>query len=1066
MLCSRLTHKNPAPNASEKIPKMSQAFKALTASLAGLAMLAGTESALAQKPLGIDVSSYQGGSINWNSVKSGGYIFAWTKATEGLGYFDADFIINENGGKNAGVYMGAYHYCHPENNSYSSEVSYFWSKAGAYIQADGLTLMPMLDVEGNAFNGHVGTTTLSQWVCGWCNGVSNNASLNGVYIKPFIYISSCNAGNLDTSVAGFGSDIANYGSANGTANPQTGTPWSVCSGDNQWGGWTVWQFESTNFTGVPGIASKSIDCDVYNGTAAGLFNSWVATSTATGGIFRYWDPQAKNSANPYTGSMTGYWESNNWSTSVAGQTSPIGWDEGKCAVIGVNTGSSTPAFTITMNNSHTVAGFFDGGYNGVLGGNVTITGPGIISMAAGAQGMDVPNSYDSLNISNTIAGTGQVVPEGSGSLYLNGTNTYSGGTQIGYAGNGFTGKLYFNNNSSFSTGAIVTSNGFGCALLAEGSDPITISNPVTIPVASSVNIVGNPAGITFSGPWALNNSLILSTGGAANNLITIAGPISGSGAFLQKANVGILALSGTNTYTGPTTISTGTLNITDAGKLGNGTYAGRITNNATLIYSSTASQTLTGVISGTGSLTQSNGVLTLAGNNTFSGNTTVASGLLQVSNDLNLGTAPASFIANSITLNGGIAGNYGLRIQNGNVTLNANRGITLGTMGGAIQVAQGNTLTYNGVISGSGAFQAGTSPTVGYGTINLGGANTYTGPTIIACGTLQLGANGTLPSGTPLIIASANNVPGTLDMNGKSQTIGALSSSMGINGTGTGTPGIKLSGALTILENSDTEFDGNIIGSGGSLTLNGGSTLTLNGTNSYTGPTTITAGTLALGATGSISNSALVTIAAGGTLDVSAIPAFSLSSSTVLNSGGSAVAATISGALGGTVNLGSQPVTLVYDGSHPALTISQGALVLNGNTFIVNGSILPMGTYPLIQVASGSVSASGRFVVTGTAIGSGMAGAISINGGTVNLVVQPAPFQITTGSLDATGKNLIMTWQAIPGATYQILGTSNITDPLSVWTNVGEAIVATNTTISTTNPVYPGGSGFYTIKAH
>src|SRR6185503_777103 len=53
----------------------------------------------AQRPLGIDVSSFQGASINWSSVKGAGYIFAWAKATEGATVNDADFTVNANNGK-------------------------------------------------------------------------------------------------------------------------------------------------------------------------------------------------------------------------------------------------------------------------------------------------------------------------------------------------------------------------------------------------------------------------------------------------------------------------------------------------------------------------------------------------------------------------------------------------------------------------------------------------------------------------------------------------------------------------------------------------------------------------------------------------------------------------------------------------------------------------------------------------------------------------------------------------------------------------------------------------------
>jgi GH25 family lysozyme M1 (1,4-beta-N-acetylmuramidase) len=164
----------------------------------GMAIL--PERALAQRPLGIDVSSYQGSGITWSSVKSSGRVFAWAKATEGTGYIDADFTINENNGKAAGVYIGAYHYAHPELNTPAEEASYFWNEAGSYIAADGLTLMPMLDVEGSAFSGNVGASSLSDWINQWCTDVVQDAANNGVNIKPVIYISACNACYLNSTV--------------------------------------------------------------------------------------------------------------------------------------------------------------------------------------------------------------------------------------------------------------------------------------------------------------------------------------------------------------------------------------------------------------------------------------------------------------------------------------------------------------------------------------------------------------------------------------------------------------------------------------------------------------------------------------------------------------------------------------------------------------------------------------------------------------------------------------------------------------------------------------------------
>ena len=93
--------------------------------------------------------------------------------------------------------------------------------------------------------------------------------------------------------------------------------------------------------------------------------------------------------------------------------------------------------------------------------------------------------------------------------------------------------------------------------------------------------------------------------------------------WLIKDNSGTLLLtSPSNTHSGPIQISAGTLNVSSGGRLGNGSYSSPIANYATFIYSSTATQILSGVISGTGTLTKSgSGSLTLSAANTYSGNT-------------------------------------------------------------------------------------------------------------------------------------------------------------------------------------------------------------------------------------------------------------------------------------------------------------------------------------------------------------------------------------------------------------------------------------------------------------
>src|SRR5262249_19069173 len=141
------------------------------------------------------------------------------------------------------------------------------------------------------------------------------------------------------------------------------------------------------------------------------------------------------------------------------------------------------------------------------------------------------------------------------------------------------------------------------------------------------------------------------------------------------------------------------------------------------------------------------------------------------------------------------------------------------------------------------------------------------------------------------------------------------------------------------------------------VTKAGAAILTLGGANTYSGDTTIAAGTLALSATGSISNTPSITIASAATFDVSGAAPFVLSGATTLATAATADSSPILKG-SGIIDLNSRPIVLAYDGTHP-LFVSQGALLLNGNAFTVNGSPLPVGVYTVIAQASGTVSATG-----------------------------------------------------------------------------------------------------------
>src|SRR5207247_337787 len=133
-----------------------------------------------------------------------------------------------------------------------------------------------------------------------------------------------------------------------------------------------------------------------------------------------------------------------------------------------------------------------------------------------------------------------------------------------------------------------------------------------------------------------------------------------------------------------------------------------------------------------------------------------------------------------------------------------------------------------GAIGGTGGFVK-----QGIGTLTLSGANNYSGATTVSAGILRASNSTALGSN------SAVTVNGTLDLDSNNVSVGSLAGA----GTVTLGSGVLIAGG----NNTTTSFFGSIGGSGG-LTKTGSGTLTLGGTNNYTGTTTISSGTLAVGA--------------------------------------------------------------------------------------------------------------------------------------------------------------------------------------------------------------------------
>ncbi len=249
--------------------------------------------AIAQdRPVGADVSSYQGGGISWPTMRTDGISFAWTKATEGTYYVDVDLPVNEANAKAAGVLIGAYHFARPSDdpnltgaNSADTEAQYFWSKASNYVVSGGSYLVPMLDWE-DVYVTNAGlnftAATLSAWVNEWCNDVSNYAWANGVTVRPVVYTGTwySEAGTypgLTTAVTNWTSWLSAYPYCTsnsvchceqcGSPTPQTSSP----GGTYPWATWNIWQYGDTNWSGG--------DSDVFNGNTNQFLSLFLVGST-------------------------------------------------------------------------------------------------------------------------------------------------------------------------------------------------------------------------------------------------------------------------------------------------------------------------------------------------------------------------------------------------------------------------------------------------------------------------------------------------------------------------------------------------------------------------------------------------------------------------------------------------------------------------------------------------------------------------------------------------------------------------------------------------------------------
>ena len=256
-------------------------------------------------------------------------------------------------------------------------------------------------------------------------------------------------------------------------------------------------------------------------------------------------------------------------------------------------------------------------------------------------------------------------------------------------------------------------------------------------------------------------------------------------------------------------------------------------------------------LTGSGGVTMNgNGnTLTLAGNNTYTGNTTISAGALVFQNKATR-TGGSSVTATA-------TGTVGLGVGGGGVTdysdadvaslFNSTlNGFTLNAASGvAIDTTAGN-FTQSTALTAARALTK-----LGSNTLTLSGNNTYTGATTVSVGTLTTSTADRISDSSAVTVAS-----GATFQIGGSETVGSIA--------GAGDYSIAGFTLTAGGDNTSTTVSGNITGASGALAKTGSGTLTLNGTNTYTGNTTVSAGTLNVN--GSTSASSSFTVASGATL--------------------------------------------------------------------------------------------------------------------------------------------------------------------------------------------------------
>lgn len=788
---------------------------------------------------------------------------------------------------------------------------------------------------------------------------------------------------------------------------------------------TAWS-NSLNWTGTAPVNGSTISGLTFSNTVNSFSNNDLTGLTVTGISMPNTLPTRDNTVtgNKFTLNGDVTVNTGNWQNFL----NDIGITGNRRFI--VNSGQLTLGGSLTDGTS--AGGIFkEGAGQLVVSGSGSVTGVNTQTVTAGTPGAGtytIPLLFNAGSagtvVLQNVSAFGaaslkgiQFNSGGGGTLDLQ-TDTSINGYGL-FAGSGATANTLIANR--LTNGAGITHN---LGVVQLGSTTVTINQGSKVTSGSggvSFSAVNLSAGnndrpVTFNGNAAISLGAVATTANASNNrrlglagthannavtgvIANLASGVSGTSVLsLIKSETGTWTLTGTNTYTGTTTLSGGTLQLGNGGTTGSLSPSSAITNDATLAFhrSNTVTQgtDFASAVSGAGSFRKSG-----AGNLILNSANLASGSIREV---LTFSGSNAGTVTLSHTGSLGAAGNVVRFSGGGSGVLDLQTDTSMNAYGIASGSGNGGTLIVNRATSGTTISHSLGSLDLSSVTLTVNKGSNVTGSAAVSFTELKMtGGNDFNP------VTLAGNAD--ISLGSASITANGFSKRLQLDGTSSNNT------VTGVISNSNNATAGAVV----NLIKANSGTWTLQSDNTYTGTTTIKAGTLKINSSTSIASSSSITVgdagSSGALLDATAA-GFSISSTQTVGGIGSILATGRSVTASGTLSPGNSVGTLTLDGgtlvldstsdfvfelglssdridliNSAALQLGTGTLGLSDFSFFDSGGF-GSGTYTLIQGASFFTGSLDAADLTGNVLG--YQSTLGMNGNNLVLTVVPEPHAV------------------------------------------------------------------------